>query len=684
MKRVIGILTLLVFCCTAFFVNPTPVQATALGDLKIHYIDVVAPSDAIVVELPDGKNMLIDCGHDNAEVDIVMNYLDNLGITTLDYVFGTHQHSDHIGGMYNIINNYTIGTYYQPDEPTDNTSTTNVKSALASKGMSITYPVTGSEVFNVNSGELVLKILGPNSSTYDDDNNFSIVLKLIYGSTSYIFTGDASHESEGEMIIEGYDLSADVLKIGHHGSSSSTSQAFLDAVAPTYAVIPCGIDRRPHKGRAQNPTKVVLDRLYGDGVDVFRVGEQGTIICSSDGINITFNKTDVQLSDYYYGGQLEENNELGTRENYLSNNSYTTVTNSQHFSKFSTGWTIKEGIIEDNEVVESREGGSIQIIEEGTNKLIELKRTGNEYVDPVTGEPATIMCEKTLDKPLIGKISVKADIRLSALPQGVDPDTLTAKMYVKEADGTDLVVAEFNSDTMLLRNYGSTKYPGAEAIENLNEDIWYTVEFDINTRTAKFDLKLDGQSAGIPDMNLMNVLGNANVGRIAFAVDNDETLFYVDNVSVSVEDYVFESTFEIGDFTEGWETNTSAVISTTYPFLGNKSAKLNKHDRLVRKQNTTGYKDISVDFAWRTDNLDANEYLAFEWSPDGGTTYYELSRIDSSDTGYKVETHYLPASADNNPDLRVRFRAYGIQSSNGMKSTSHGYVDNFYLRAVPN
>lgn len=150
--------------------------------------------------------MLIDCGHDNDEIDIVMDYIDNLNITTLDYVFGTHQHADHIGGMYNIIDDYTVDVYYQPSEPVDNLSTTNVKSSLTAKSMTITNPVADTEVFNVNSDELILEILAPNSALYDDGNDYSIVLKLTYDNTSFLFTGDASLESENEMITEGYDL----------------------------------------------------------------------------------------------------------------------------------------------------------------------------------------------------------------------------------------------------------------------------------------------------------------------------------------------------------------------------------------------------------------------------------------------------------------------------------------------
>ena len=164
---------------------------------------------------------------------------------------------------------------------TSNTKTfRDVVSAIKAKGMKVTAPVVG-QTFKV--GEATATIMAPNSSGYEDLNNFSIVIRLTFGSNSFMFDGDSEDASENEMLSKGLNISADVLKVGHHGSNSSTTEAFLNKVNPKYAVISCG------KGNSYgHPHKTTMDKLKAKGIKVYRTDENGTIVATSDGKNITF------------------------------------------------------------------------------------------------------------------------------------------------------------------------------------------------------------------------------------------------------------------------------------------------------------------------------------------------------------------------------------------------------------
>lgn len=260
------------------------------GKLKIHYIDV-GQGDSILVQ-QDGKNMLIDTGT-NASADSLIKYLHSQSINRIDYLVLTHPHEDHIGGADAVINNFSIGTIYMTKYTASTKTYRDVIKAMKSKGLKATLPVLGN-TFRLGEADCI--ILGPVNPDPEDLNTGSIVLKLTFGSKKFLFTGDAQASNEKAMINKKYDLSADVLKVGHHGSRTSTSQEFLDAVNPEYAVISAG------KGNDYgHPHKPTMERLKAKKVKVYRTDESGTIICTSDGKNISFS---CNPGDYASGSSV--------------------------------------------------------------------------------------------------------------------------------------------------------------------------------------------------------------------------------------------------------------------------------------------------------------------------------------------------------------------------------------------
>ncbi|MCD3245349.1 MBL fold metallo-hydrolase [Clostridium botulinum C] len=251
---------------------------TELGQLKVHYIDV-GQADSILVE-QDKHFMLIDAGN-NEDDKLVIDYLQKQGVKKLDYVIGTHPHEDHIGGMDKVIDNFDIGTLLMPKKNTTTETFKDVLMSAKNKGLKITQPTIGT---NYDLGKATFTILAPKNHDYESVNNYSIVQKLRFGNTSFIFTGDAESISEMEMVNANLDLHADVLKVGHHGSKTSTCQAFLDKVSAKYSVISCGKDNK-----YKHPNQSTMDRLKAKNIPVYRTDESGTIVATSDGKNVSFN-----------------------------------------------------------------------------------------------------------------------------------------------------------------------------------------------------------------------------------------------------------------------------------------------------------------------------------------------------------------------------------------------------------
>lgn len=253
------------------------------GVLKVHFIDV-GQGDSILIQ-SGTENMLVDAGT-NESGPAVAAYLKSLGITKLSYLIGTHPHEDHIGGVDDVIRAFDIGTVIMPDVSHTTRTYEDVLDALLEKEVRVVKPKPGD---TYSLGEADFTILSPaadiaKQAVKDGDlNNLSVGIRLAFGSNAFIMCGDAEAPSEKAMTESGLSLKADVLKLGHHGSSTSTCDEFLRAVSPSYAVISCGTDNS-----YGHPHKETMEKLAASGISVYRTDEQGTLVATSDGSQITW------------------------------------------------------------------------------------------------------------------------------------------------------------------------------------------------------------------------------------------------------------------------------------------------------------------------------------------------------------------------------------------------------------
>ena len=246
--------------------------------MSMHVLDV-GKADAIFVEC-GGKYMLIDGGMPDSGKN-VSRYLKRRGVDTLEFVFNSHPDEDHIGGLACIINDFSVKKYFAPCVPGNilpqNDAYTDTQAALKGRHITSGVPKAGDTYF---LGGLKIDVLGPLKQGLTVNNN-SIILKLTYGSVSFLLTGDAEKEEENSLLDGGADLSADVLKVAHHGSGTSTTQAFLSAVHPRCAAVSVGYDRN------KLPKGEVMERLYSAGASVYRTDVSGTLLFMTDGKTIS-------------------------------------------------------------------------------------------------------------------------------------------------------------------------------------------------------------------------------------------------------------------------------------------------------------------------------------------------------------------------------------------------------------
>ncbi len=249
------------------------------GTIEVHFIDV-GQGDSILIKTESG-NMLVDAGPNSAE-DSLDSYLKAQGVTSFTYAVFTHMDEDHIGGGDMIENNYTIETTIVPKQISTTTTYERLLNATEKNGCKVEQAISGT---TYSLGEMQFTVLAPNAESYKDSNNYSVVLRVDYGETSMLLTGDAEVDSEEEILAKynAATLSCNLLKCGHHGSNTSTSQSFLDAVNPTVAVISCGKDNK-----YGHPKQETLDKLEKKGITVYRTDKLGSVVFSSDGKTLTY------------------------------------------------------------------------------------------------------------------------------------------------------------------------------------------------------------------------------------------------------------------------------------------------------------------------------------------------------------------------------------------------------------
>lgn len=274
--------------------NAAPGETAQLAgdnELRVYFLDV-GQGDSELIRIPDGDsawNALIDTG-EYRYADGLTDALRGLGVEKIDALICSHPHTDHMGCMARIVQRFEIGTVYMPHLPDSQVPTTSayevLLDALEAKNLTAVSLSEGAEISCPAGAEF--QVLAPRrKAEWDDLNNYSGVIRLTYGETSFLFTGDAESDSEKLILKDaetnGWDLKSTVLKCGHHGSKTSSSANFLKAVDPVYTVISCGKDNsygHPHEG--------TLEKLSKLGSRVYRTDEDGTVLAASDGKTITF------------------------------------------------------------------------------------------------------------------------------------------------------------------------------------------------------------------------------------------------------------------------------------------------------------------------------------------------------------------------------------------------------------
>lgn len=246
-----------------------------MDGLYVHYIDVGQGDSELIC--CGGEYMLIDAGEPSAS-DTVVDYLNDHGIEKLEYVVCSHGHADHCGGLDAVVENFEVGMVFTSPYPGDTSSYEIFSDAVSAKGLAMTVPELGE---SYTLGEAKLEFIGP-LEQYDNLNDDSLVMRLEYGDTSFLFTGDMTSKAERDLLEDGANVKCDVLKVGHHGSSGSSSYRFLYEAEPKIAVISC------EAGNSYgHPHEEALSRLNDCGAEVCRTDLEGSIVIFSNGMEVT-------------------------------------------------------------------------------------------------------------------------------------------------------------------------------------------------------------------------------------------------------------------------------------------------------------------------------------------------------------------------------------------------------------
>lgn len=293
------------------------------GTLQVHFIDV-GQGDSILISQGD-HHMLIDAGENDCGTK-VQSYLTSQKVEHLDYIVGTHPDADHMGGLDVVIYKFDCDHVLLSGYEKDTRTYEDVIMAIKEKNRQPEYPVAGEEF---SLGEASVKVLAPREGADygEESNNYSIALKVTYGEKSFLFTGDCEEEAENDMLFSGLDLTADVMKAAHHGSNSSNTEEFLRAVSPKSVVISCEEGNDYGHPRAE-----VLNNLRSMGVSVYRTDEQGTVVATCNGQEITWNTSpsDTWQAGEPKGSSKEKEEVIGIKDT-LGEQDYILNTNTKKF-----------------------------------------------------------------------------------------------------------------------------------------------------------------------------------------------------------------------------------------------------------------------------------------------------------------------------------------------------------------
>ena len=261
-------------------VEVAPGVTSNYGLMRVHFIDV-GQADSAFIELGNGQTMLIDAGR-SGNASTIVNYIKGLHYETIDYVVASHPHDDHIGGMATVLDSFNIGKMYMPKQAHTITAFTNMLNVIENKNIELYTAKAGTSI--LSSGIIDIDVLAPFADSDSNLNNISAVVRITYGKTVMLFTGDAEHVIENQLLNSGID--ADVLKVGHHGAGSASSSSFIKAVSPEVAVISVGEGNS--YGHPHADTLSILNKV---GAKIYRTDEQGTIVVTADqNKKITVNK----------------------------------------------------------------------------------------------------------------------------------------------------------------------------------------------------------------------------------------------------------------------------------------------------------------------------------------------------------------------------------------------------------
>jgi len=277
------------------------VKLPAGAFLTVSYLDV-GQADSVLITTK-GAAMLIDAGNNSDGAGIV-SYLKNKGITKLDYVIGTHPHEDHIGGLDDVISAFNIGKIIMPKVPHNTNTFEDVLDAISGKGLKVTQPKVGDK-YKLDKAEF--EILSPADSSYSELNEYSIVIRLTFGAQSFLFCGDADDANESAILGMGENIKSSVIKIGHHGSASSSMESFIKKVDPKYAVISVG------EGNSYgHPTQQTLNTLNSFRTKIYRTDKLGTVIISTNGKTLNINSVKTSIDGNSYSSTAKDNTPKAT------------------------------------------------------------------------------------------------------------------------------------------------------------------------------------------------------------------------------------------------------------------------------------------------------------------------------------------------------------------------------------